>query len=276
HSAATQRCLPDSSKPRDAHGQTEAIAAQADPPTAIARTTANVPERYPHPPLPPKPRAATACNPHIEPQAAKAEEPPPHSAPHSSPINPATAGQATTHPPRCGAAQAKALARSHQAQINAPAAALHAQDQTKLATLASALPQAPLRLQHKPKPADAPNSRPKQLAALPHRAPEIPSASSRAAQLRPQAQLPPLQHQENRSAVPPAGSCSPHDLLPAAPKTTADAAQTTTELPQDAKPDAAAHAQLPHPQADQPAMPPSALQTGCGSIPQHQGSTAAG
>src|ERR1700746_421862 len=93
--AATQRCPPDSSKPQDASGQTAAISAPADQPTPLARTTANAPKRCPHRSQTLKPRAAKACNPHIEPKAAKAAKPPPHSAPNSSQKNPANTHPAT-------------------------------------------------------------------------------------------------------------------------------------------------------------------------------------
>src|SRR5215472_2924702 len=96
------------------------------------------------------------------------------------------------------------------------------------------------------------------------------------AQQHPQAQLPAPKHPAHHAAEPPAASCRSNHLPPAAPKTTADAAQTTTELPQDEQPRAAPH--------DPPALPantpqadkPSALQTGCGSKPQHQGSIGSG
>src|SRR5262249_49663625 len=62
----------------------------------------------------------------------------------------------------------------------------------------------------------------------------------------------------------------------AAPKTTAGAAHTTTAPRQDAQPLATQDAPQPHPPTDQPAQPPSAPRTGCGSKPQHQGSNGCG
>src|SRR5262249_60364689 len=118
-----------------------------------------------HPTKPPPP---TAVTPQINPQAEKAANPPPHRAPNSPEKDPATKVPATNRPPQCGATQAKAHARSHQAQINAREAADRTKDQTQLATPASAHRQAPLPSPHLPKAADAPNSRPKSLAALPH------------------------------------------------------------------------------------------------------------
>src|SRR4029077_14398044 len=129
------------------------------------------------------------------------------SAPNSSQKDPATKDPATIRPPRCGATQAKAPARSHQAQINAPEAADRTQDQTALAPLASATRQAPLRSPRIPKAAAAPNSRPISHAALLHLAQATPSASSRAAHHRHQAELPARHNRHTNAAEQQAGSC---------------------------------------------------------------------
>src|SRR5262249_59531393 len=134
---------------------------------------------------------------------------------------------------------------------------------------------APLRTPHTLKADDAPHKQPKPPAAQPQAAQGRSCAGSRAAQQHPQAQLPAPQHPARREAEPPAGSCNVRRRPPAAPKTTADAAHTTTAPRQDAQPHATPAALPPLPPTAQPTPLPSALQTGCGSIPQHQASNAA-
>src|SRR5262249_2512082 len=161
-------------------------------------------------------------------------------------------------------------------QTDARATAPRAKDQIQLATQPSALPQAPLRSPHIQKAEPAPLQQPKPPAAQPQAAQGRSCAGSRAAQQHPQAQLPAPPHPARREAEPPAGSCSGRPRPPAAPKTTADAAHTTTAPRQDAQPHATPLALLPPPPTAQPAPLPSALRTGCGSIPQHQGSNEGG
>src|SRR5207247_8971785 len=78
------------------------------------------------------------------------------------------------------------------------------------------------------------------------------------------------------ASEPPATSCRSPAPPQDAPKTTADAAQKTTALPQDAQPHATALALLPPRSADTPTPLPSAPQTGSGSTAQHQGSSGCG
>src|SRR5439155_22402687 len=136
--------------------------------------------------------------------------------------------------------------------------------------------QAPPRANCAAKAAHATHSQPGPPGAVHRPAPERSCASSRAAQQHPQAQLPAPQHPAPRAAEPPAASCRSNRPPPAAPRTTAAAAQTTTAPAQDARP----HAALPDPPArpanTQQVHKPSAPQTRCGSIPQHQGSNGAG
>src|SRR5262249_20795954 len=162
-------------------------------------------------------------------------------------------------------------ARPRQAQTDAHATAPRARDQTQPATLASAPPQAQLRSPREPKAAPAPRSPQAPPAALPQAAQGRSCAGSRGAQQHPHAQLP-----APPKAEPPAVSCSAGRRLPAAPKTTADAAQKTTAPQTDARAHATPAAPHPHPPTVQPAPLPSALQTGCGSIARHQGSNARG
>src|SRR5262249_60248438 len=97
-------------------------------------------------------------------------------------------------------------------------------------------------------------------AAVPHHAQETRCAGSRADQQHHKAQLPKPIRSAPRTAVPPAGSCSSLALLPADPKTTAEAANTTTAVPQAAQPHATAHAQPP--------LPPTASQPHKRPVPQ--------
>src|SRR5262249_31966368 len=69
---------------------------------------------------------------------------------------------------------------------------------------------------------------------------------------------------------------APASPLPPAQKTTAGAANTPPPPHQDAHPHVTLDALHPPPPAAQPAPLPSASQTGCGSIPQPQGSNACG
>src|SRR6266498_1057919 len=273
---AADRNVSPRSKPQDADGQTEARSAREDPLAAPARIKANATAHSAHPPPPPEAPAAKACNPHIAQPAAKPRASNPHTAPPSYPKHPAPKAQATNRPPQCDAAQAKAHARAPQAQTHAHATAHRAQDQTEHAPLPKALTQAPLRSPHTPKAQPPPHPQPKSPAAAPHRAPQIPCASSRADQPHPPAQLPAPLNPNHPTAEPPAGSCSSPDPPQDAPKTTADAAQKTTALPQDAQPHATAHALHPPRSAATPTPLPSAPQTGCGSTAQHQGSSGSG
>src|SRR4029453_11876342 len=166
--------------------------------------------------------------------------------------------------------------RAPPAETEAAPTAPRAKDQIQLATQPSALPQAPLRSPHIPKAQPAPLQQPKPPAAQPQAAQGRSCAGSRAAQQHPQAQLPAPPHPARREAEPPGGSCSVPPPPPAAPRTTADAAHTTTAPRQDAQPHATPPALHPPPPTAQPAPLPSALQTGCGSKPQHQGSNGCG
>src|SRR5262249_30631726 len=150
--------------------------------------------------------------------------------------------------PQCDAAPKAERARAHPAQTDAHATAPRAKDQTQLATQPSALPQAPLRSPHITKAERAPLQQPKPPAAQPQAAQGRSCAGSRAAQQHPQAQLPAPPHPARREAEPPAGSCSVRRRPPAAPKTTADAAHTTTPPRQDAQPHATPAALHPPPQ----------------------------
>src|SRR2546429_9503517 len=106
-------------------------------------------------------------------------------------------------------------------------------------------PKPPLRTPQSPKTNPTPHPQPKSPAAAPHRAPQIPCASSRADQPHPPAQLPAPLNPIHLAAEPPAGSCSSPAPPQDAPKTTADAAQKTTALPQDAQPHSTALALFP-------------------------------
>src|SRR6059058_3941776 len=209
-------------------------------------------------------------------EARSAPQRRPIPAPHSCAKDPAPADQATSRLQLCDAAQAKARARARQAQTNAPATAPRAINQTQLASRSPAPQQAPPRANRAAKAAHATHSQPGSPGAVHRPAPERSCASSRAAQQHPQAQLPAPQHPAPRAAEPPAASCRSNRPPPAAPRTTAAAAQTTTAPAQDARP----HAALPDPPARPANTPqahkPSAPQTGCGSIPQHQGSNGSG
>src|SRR5262249_49819779 len=269
-SAEHQHGPHDSSIPQDALGQTATQSAREAQQVAHARTIAHDPVRSPHRSLPQALHAAKACNPHTAQKAAKAPPRAPRNAPHSSQTGPEPTAQATNRPPLCDAAQAKARARSLQAHKDAPETEAHTQDQMALATHQTAPTQAPLPPPHLSKAADIPP--PISPAAVPLLAQETPCVGSRAAQQHHKAQLPGPIRSALRAAVPPAGSCSSHAPLPADPKTTAEAANTTTAAPQAAQPHATAHAPPPqHPTASQ-AHKPSAPQTGCGPKPQRQSS----
>src|SRR5437764_15186908 len=234
--AATQRCRRDSSISQAAGGQTEAQSAPEGRLADRAKTKARARAHYQHRSRRPVPPAATACNPHIAPPAAQNPQRRPIPAPHSCAKDPAPADQATSRLQLCDAAQAKARARARQAQTNAPATAPHAINQTQLASRSPAPQQAPPRANRAAKAAHATHSQPGSPGAVPRPAPERSCASSRAAQQHPQAQLPAPKHPTPRAAEPPAASCRSIPRPPAAAKTTADAAQTTTALPQDEQP----------------------------------------
>src|SRR5262249_52711227 len=163
----------------------------------------------------------------------------PKRAPHSCAKDPDPADQATSRPRLCDAAPATARARAHQAQTNAPATATPAIDQIQLAPRSPAPRKAPLPSNRAAKAQHATPRRKPPLAAVSRPAPERSGASSRAAQQHPQAQLPAPRHPTPPAAEPPAASCRSIPRPPAAAKTTADAAQTTTAPAQDEQPRAA-------------------------------------
>src|SRR6202021_2251429 len=115
------------------------------------------------PPPPPRsrcpaPPAATACSPHIAPQAAQAPVPPPHAAPHSSAQYPPPTPPTTPPPPQCDAAPTAARARARRAHTNAPATAAHDRAQTPPPQQLPAPPQALLPPPPRPQAKAAPRA----------------------------------------------------------------------------------------------------------------------